>query len=247
MSTLAWSDNGDNLPVGLGLSLFALNAVYFCCPRNTLRDWIFFPTVVALCIKLYSLPRDRYGPGENFLIGSITAVSTVRALGFCLILDPEKDYKRNKDPPGYDITKQSLLEKWRWGWGRVLNTRGVGWNWAVKDLPTTDGPAYQSKSAFLLMSVKLILFWSVIQGFCITYLANFSTFYKYRGSYPGIQSLGDEPAVTRAFATLAMRISSYGEITRIYHVVACLMVILQVSSPHVSYQSAASGRSLLTM
>jgi hypothetical protein len=238
--------DGDNLPLALGLSLCTLNVVYFCCPRTTLRNWTFTFTVIAITVTLYTLPKKRYSPSTNSMIGLFTELYTFRTIAYCVMVDPEKEYRRKEDPLGFDITKESLFEKWRWGWSRVINLRGVGWNWAVRDLPTTDEPEYRSKTAFILKSVKRTTLMSFIQGICLAYLANFSTFYKFRGTYPGFQSLADEPTITRIFSVLSLRTLTYVHVSICYYSLACLMVIFQVSNPKVGTPIMVLSRPLLT-
>jgi hypothetical protein len=134
------------------LICYGANIVVFCFPPSAFRNVIFFFGTTATLSILW----QTNGIQGAFVVQTTSFIIPIifyQLLGNIILQDPERTHRRTQNPPDFDITAQSVAEKFQWGLHHSLSWRGIGWQHQAKGILPPQGFEFSSKNAFVAFRV----------------------------------------------------------------------------------------------
>lgn len=160
-----------------------LLVIALCIPHQSwLITSIFLPAILAAHYRL--LQTTSSNPSFGYFVGTYVAMHTLITLNLLVFSNPRRDFRRLipaycattngvangtkekafKEPiqKGEGYPQDSLLRRLGWVIELTQVSRGIGWNWQIRPIPSTDPRELTSVRVFFrrrIVRLSMILLW----------------------------------------------------------------------------------------
>lgn len=105
-------------------------------PQGRFRNVIAVPSLLWLAWKLRQ--GSAGSPEEDYMNAVNLCMAVMKYIDFVVMRSPEQSFHRVR-PGGTvedadEVTQMSLWQKFKWSLSLACTTRGIGWNWRVKNV-----------------------------------------------------------------------------------------------------------------